>query len=131
MYKRHIIETAIFILTFGFWIGLILSAIQNQFDVPSIEAKQYHKWVEKHQPIIIDVRESVEVQQDPINYHPVIHLPFLFIHDRLDSITVPQDQEILFVCSDGNRARLIASLLAKRGVDSHYLSSGLQWVKDR
>lgn len=123
--KRLVAETSITLLVLSSWIFLIILAVQNQFNVPSVEGKNFAQWVNEHQPIIIDLREKNEIDKKPIPYEPIIHMPFLFIESRLEHVTIPQDYQVLFVCSDGNRARLIASLLTNKGIDVYYLKSGL------
>jgi rhodanese-related sulfurtransferase len=127
--SRYYIELTIALGFFAFWVGMAVLGILNQYNIPSVPSKDFHSWVEKHRPVIVDLRETEELQKEPLNYQPTIHLPFLYIESRLDSINIPQSNPILFVCSDGNRARLIASLLRKKGIKSYYLRSGLEYVE--
>ena len=108
--SRLFIEIAIIFLFFGFWVSVIIIGAKAQFNVPTVSSKDFHKWIVVHQPIIIDLRESIEIEREPLDYQPTIHLPFLHIEQHLEQINIPQDHKILFVCSDGNRARMIASL---------------------
>ena len=126
--SRFLLEIAIVIIFFGFWVSVIIIGVRSHFSVPMVKSIDFHKWIAVHQPIIIDLRESIEIERDPLDYQPTIHLPFLYIKDRLEHISIPQNHKILLVCSDGNRARLIASLLYKRGIKSYYLKSGLHYV---
>ncbi len=126
--SRLALEIAIVIIFFGFWVSVIIIGAKSHFSVPTVKSKDFHNWIAVHRPIIIDLRESIEIRREPLNYQPTIHLPFLYINNRLDRISIPQNHKILFVCSDGNRARLIASLLNKRGIKSYYLKSGLHYV---
>ena len=126
--SRFLLEIAIVIIFFGFWVSVIIIGARSHFSVPTVKSIDFHKWIAVHQPIIIDLRESVEIGREPLDYQPTIHLPFLYIKDRLEHISIPQNHKILLVCSDGNRARLIASLLNKRGIKSYYLKSGLHYV---
>lgn len=101
-------------------------AIDHQFKVPYVEPSHFEQWVAAQSPVIIDLRESEEVERFPLAYQPVIHLPFLTIEGKLDRIQIPRGRPVLFVCSDGNRARLVASLLLEKGIHTYYLQSGLE-----
>jgi rhodanese-related sulfurtransferase len=128
--SRYYIELTIALGFFAYWIGMAVLGALNQYETPSVPSKDFHSWVENHHPVIVDLRETMELEREPLDYQPTLHLPFLYIESRLDSINFPQSNPILFVCSDGNRARLIASLLRKKGIKSHYLRSGLENVKE-
>lgn len=129
--SRYYLELTIALGFFAFWVGMAILLAVSQYNIPSVPSKDFHSWVEKHRPVIVDLREMVEIQRKPLDYQPTIHLPFLYIESRLDSINLPQNHPILFACSDGNRARLIASLLRKKGIKSHYLRSGLESVEQK
>jgi rhodanese-related sulfurtransferase len=131
--KRKLIEYLIAFLVIAFWVSLFFLGVENQFNVPSVKAKDFHTFLETRQPIIIDLRESIELQHHPLDYQPTIHLPFLFLEKHLQEVNIPQNVPVLFVCSDGNRARLISALLYKQGYTSYYLRSGLHYqsLKDR
>lgn len=122
---RKISEVVILIIVIGFWLSLIIIGARYQFNVPSLPTEEFEAFLEEQHPIIIDLRESNELAKAPLDYQPLIHLPFLFIEKHLQMIEIPQNQPVLFVCSDGNRARLVASLLYKRGCQGHYLQAGL------
>ena len=108
---------------------MIIFGVENQFKISSVESNDYYTFIEKQNPIIIDLRESSEIQYNPLDYKKTIHLPFLFIESRLDKVNIPQNGPVLLVCSDGNRSRLIATLLHKKGVETYYLESGLQHTR--
>lgn len=124
--KSKTAEMMIGILILGFWIFMFMLGVKNQFNIPTVESKHYYTFIEEKQPIIIDLRESIELQKRPLDYDKTIHLPFLFLESRLNQVNIPQIRPLLLVCSDGNRARLIATLLNKKGVHSYFLRSGLQ-----
>ena len=127
--RRKIIESIIIVFIIGFWLSLIIIGARYQFKVPSLPNEKFQAFLEEQHPIIIDLRESNELAKDPLDYQPLIHLPFLFIEKHLSQIEIPQNYPVLFVCSDGNRARLVASLLYKRGCQGHYLQGGINSVR--
>jgi len=129
--NRKLIELIIILIVIGFWLSLIIIGARHQFKVPSLPNEKFEAFLEEQHPIIIDLRESNELMKNPLDYQPLIHLPFLFIEKHLQMIQIPQNQPVLFVCSDGNRARLIASLLYKRGCQGHYLQGGLNHVRNK
>ena len=116
----------IIVIAFILFTGtLTYIAVDNQFNVKVLHANQYYQWVEENRPIIIDLREGNELYKNPLTYQPLINLPFLQIEGRMDSIQIPQKRKVLFVCSDGNRARLICSLLKHKSANIYYLEHGL------
>ena len=129
--KFKLSEFIIAILIIGFWTFMFILGIKNQFNIPTVESRYYYTFIEEKKPIIIDLRESIELQKRPLDYDKTIHLPFLFIESRLDQVNIPQNRAVLLICSDGNRARLVATLLHKKGVNSYYLQSGLDGVGSR
>jgi rhodanese-related sulfurtransferase len=118
-------ELFISMLAITIFVLTTLLAVRNHFNVPVIKSKDYAAWVTQYHPILIDLREGTEAEKMPIQYQPVIHMPFLFLEQRLDRVQFPQNHTVLFVCSDGNRARLIAYQVHDRGMDAYYLESGL------
>ena len=129
--KSKTIEMMIAIPILGFWIFMVMLGIKNQFNIPTVESRDFYTFVEEKKPIIIDLRESRELQKRPLDYNKTIHLPFLFLESRLNQVNIPQVGPLLLVCSDGNRGRLIATLLNKKGVHSFFLRSGLEGVEER
>jgi len=127
--NRKLIEITIIILVVGFWLTLIMLVLKNQFTVPSVPSEKFETFLQEQNPLIIDLRESIELTKDPLDYQPLLHLPFSFVENHLSWVNIPQSGTILYVCSDGNRARLIASLLQKRGYQGYYLRSGLHYTR--
>ena len=129
--KTKIFEIFIALLVIAIWIFMFMLGVENQFNIPAVESKDYYTFLEKEKPIIIDLRESNEIIKQPLDYDKTVHLPFLFLESRLDQVTIPQDRPVLLVCSDGNRARLIATMLHKKGIETYFLRSGLWGVEGR
>ena len=125
---KKVLEILISLTVVAFFLSVYLIAIQYHFNVPYVETENFARWVTENSPIIIDLREGEEAASHPLVYQPVIHLPFLTIENRLDEIRLPGNQKVLLVCSDGNRARLVASILWELGSRTYYLKSGLDFV---
>ncbi len=125
---KKVLEALITLIIVVFFISVTLIAIRHHFNVPFVESENFDNWVKENRPIIIDLREGDEAAARPLQYEPVIHLPFLFIENKLDQIRIPGNNKVLLICSDGNRARLVASILWEKGVHTYYLKSGLDFV---
>jgi len=126
---KKILETLIGLIVVAFFISVTFLAIRHHFNVPYVESENFESWVKQNSPIIIDLREGTEAAARPLQYKPVIHLPFLSIENKLDQIQIPRNHKVLLVCSDGNRARLVASILWEKGIHTYYLKSGLDFVQ--
>ena len=124
MPRKHL-ELIIVLASIVFIGSLYQLSLIDRHPVPAVHAREFGEWVSRHQPIIIDLRESSEQARHPLTYQPVLHLPFLTIFNHLQQIPVDTQAPTLLVCSDGNRARLIAYLLNERGIRVYYLAEGL------
>jgi rhodanese-related sulfurtransferase len=118
-------------LAFVLFIVLLnIIAVDNQFNAKALKPDKYYQWVVENKPIIIDLREGNEIFQNPLTYQPLINLPFLQIENKMDSINIPETEKVLFVCSDGNRSRLICSLLKNKSPNIYYLKHGLKSIPE-
>ncbi|GAB4366658.1 MAG: hypothetical protein Kow0042_06690 [Calditrichia bacterium] len=124
-YKRLIIEISLLCLGAVYFYIVIHVAVGHHFDIQEVDSANFEQWASEHHPILIDLRESHEITRFPLEYQPLIHLPFSWIMERLDQVQIPDQKPVLLVCSDGNRARLVASLLAERGIQTYYLNFGI------
>ncbi|MCD8562636.1 MAG: ThiF family adenylyltransferase [Alphaproteobacteria bacterium] len=61
--------------------------------------------------LIVDVREAVELEADPIP--GALHIPLMTIPERMDDL--PQDRPLAFVCAGNVRSRHAADYLTARG----------------
>ena len=122
---RFIIEV---IITVGvvayFAVGYYLG-ISHQPGTLWIKSSQLESWIRNKQPLIIDLREENESRDFPFAHNELIHKPFLSVVEKLDSLNLPRNKPLLFICSDGNRSRLVATLLHEKGFDSYYLLDGM------
>ena len=126
--KTKLIENTIALLIIGFWLSMFWLGVENQFNIPAVDSRDFYTFIENKKPIIIDLRESAEILKHPLEYSKIIHMPFLFLESRLEQVTIPQNGPVLLVCSDGNRARLIATMLQEKGIVTYFLRSGLYGV---
>ena len=124
MKHRHL-EIIIALVSILFIAALYGISLWDRHPVPFVRAQEFQEWVSRNHPIIVDLREDSELAQYPLTYSPRVHLPFLQIQDHLDQIPVSREHPTLLVCSDGNRARLVAYLLNEKGIRVFYLADGL------
>jgi rhodanese-related sulfurtransferase len=94
----------------------------------AISSKNFLTFVETEKPVIIDLRESDEINKSPLFYPSIIHHSFLELQQDLSALDIDSSKTYLLVCTDGNRSRLIASLLSSRGIYVPYLQDGLWGV---
>ena len=94
----------------------------------AISSKDFLMFVKAEKPIIIDLRESEEIKKSPLFYHSIIHHSFLELQQNMSLLNIDSTRTYLLICTDGNRSRLIASLLSSRGVSIPYLQDGLWGV---
>lgn len=105
--------------------GIYLLALLHHSPAKTVSVQELPLWIEGNHPLLIDVRESNELRQMALPFTPHLHLPFLMVYDRVNSLSFLDERPLLFICSDGNRSRYMATLLAKRGFKTYYLKFGL------
>lgn len=93
-----------------------------------ISSRDFLAFVKREKPVIIDLRETDEIKKLPIFYRPMIHYPFLELQQDMSLLHIDSTLTYLLVCTDGNRSRLVASLLSSRGIIVPYLRDGLWGV---
>lgn len=120
--RTEIFFISIFFVVVG---GIYLLALLYHSPAKTVSAGELSLWIEKHHPLLIDVRESNELLHTPLPFNPSLHLPFLMVYDRVNTLAFLNTRPLLFICSDGNRSRYMATLLAKRGFNTFYLKFGL------
>ncbi len=91
-----------------------------------IKSSEVVHWVHVQQPLIVDLREKNEPRDIPFVEDDLIRKPFLSLIETPDSLRIPRDRPILFICSDGNRSRLMATLFHEKGYDTYYLLDGMK-----
>lgn len=97
--------------------------------VMSISIDTVHEWINKMQPIIIDIRMpiSFRVAHIPgaLNY-PAEMLSTLFMTTN----PFPKDQPILLCCPVGEESRMYTAWLQKQGVKAYSLEGGITAWRD-
>lgn len=118
-----------FIVGVTYVIMFLLEERAPDFSIPS---EDFYPFVSANQPVIIDLRESEEVEKQPLHYTSMLYVPFLDIEKDIsqlsDAVEVDPAKTYLLICSDGNRSRLISFYLASHEIAAYYLKDGLWGV---
>lgn len=107
------------------WIvlGIIVLLVLNQFrgNYPSLSAAQAKEFIEKQEPLVLDVRSEAEQQSGIIAGATRIPLPL--IKQRLAEL--PRERPVLVYCASGIRSRMAAGILKAAGLAVFNLSGGI------
>ncbi|NOX38502.1 MAG: rhodanese-like domain-containing protein [Calditrichaeota bacterium] len=106
-------------------------AAGEHFKIRAVKSNDFLSFVQDHQPVVVDLREDNERSRLPLTYPHLIHRPFLSLVDEVESFPLDPERDYLLVCSDGNRARLIATQFAEIGHMVFYLQNGLWGLNSR
>ena len=135
MKLKNIKSNLIDLIILGFFIIGMFSIVtyligQRDPDYP-VNSNKFIEFIEANKPIIIDLREYNEISNNTLKYQPLLHYPFLDLQKDISKLNIDSSQTYLFVCTDGNRSRLITSSLSAKGITAYYLKDGLWGVPDR
>jgi len=102
-------------------------AAKYHFNSSNISPQIFREILEENKNVVlIDLRESPEVLREPFSSPtPLMHIPFLWLRSAHSLPVVTPGQITILICSDGNRSRLISTLLAEQGAHTFYLEEGL------
>ncbi len=120
--QRDVWVMLIFLATTSvvYWI-----AAGEHFKIRPVKSSNFVTFVQDRQPVVVDLRENNERSRMPLTYPHLIHHPFLSLMDAVEHFPMDPERDYLLVCSDGNRARLIATQFAEIGRTMYYLQNGL------
>ncbi|MFW6074827.1 MAG: rhodanese-like domain-containing protein [Chloroflexota bacterium] len=92
-------------------------------DVPSIPVTEAHDLAESGDAVILDVRESDELETKSID--GALHLPLSEMRDRYTEL--PEDKQLLVICESGVRSAFVTEMLQQSGYqDTVNISGGMQ-----
>jgi rhodanese-related sulfurtransferase len=129
--KSNTTELAILVFFIAGVFSIIMYLISQRDPDYPIDSDKFIEFIEVNKPIIVDLRESNEITQYPLNYQPLIHYPFLELQKDISKLNLEISKTYLFVCTDGNRARLINSNFSAKGIITYYLKDGLWGVPQK
>ncbi len=100
-------------------------AAGEHFKIQAVANREFVAFVQANRPVLVDLRENPECSRLPLRYPQVLHWPFLQLVDRVEEFPLEEGRTYVLVCTDGNRARLIATQFAEIGRTVFYLQNGL------
>lgn len=97
-----------------------------------VSPKEAFEDIQKQQAVLVDVRETHEVNRREVDLPGVLYHPMSVIMDRL--VYIPSDRPVYVICEEGIRSAKIANLLKLQGFEeaanvdgglSAWIASGL------
>ena len=90
----------------------------------TIDVNNAEEWIEKNNPIIIDLRENLAYKNGHIAN--AINITDIFFEDLVDNGTpFSKENSVLLVCSIGDKSKKFSSLLNKKGMNVYSLENGM------
>ena len=89
----------------------------------TININNAEEWIEKNNPIIIDLRGNLAYKNGHIEN--AINITDIFFEDLVDNGTpFSKENSVLLVCSIGDKSKKFSSLLNKKGMNVYSLENG-------
>lgn len=89
-----------------------------------IDINNAEEWIEKNNPIIIDLRGNLAYKNGHIAN--AINITDIFFEDLVDNGTpFSKENSVLLVCSIGDKSKKFSSLLNKKGMNVYSLENGM------
>ena len=90
----------------------------------TIDINNAEEWIEKNNPIIIDLRGNLAYKNGHIAN--AINITDVFFEDLVDNGTpFSKENSVLLVCSIGDKSKKFSSLLNKKGMNVYSLENGM------
>ena len=90
----------------------------------TIDVNNAEEWIEKNNPIIIDLRGNLAYKNGHIAN--AINITDIFFEDLVDNGTpFSKENSVLLVCSIGDKSKKFSSLLNKKGMNVYSLEDGM------
>ena len=90
----------------------------------TIDINNAEEWIEKNNPIIIDLRGNLAYKNGHIAN--TINITDIFFEDLVDNGTpFSKENSVLLVCSIGDKSKKFSSLLNKKGMNVYSLENGM------
>lgn len=90
----------------------------------TIDINNAEEWIEKNNPIIIDLRGNLAYKNGHIAN--AINITDIFFEDLVDNGTpFSKENTVLLVCSIGDKSKKFSSLLNKKGMNVYSLENGM------
>lgn len=82
-------------------------------DVETVPASEWKQWVDRHDGLVLDIREPLEWELGTLP--DAVRISMAELVGRIDEL--PRDRAILCVCRSGDRSREVARFLGLSGFD--------------
>ena len=90
----------------------------------TIDINNAEEWIEKNNPIIIDLRGNLAYKNGHIEN--AINITDIFFEDLVDNGTpFSKENSVLLVCSIGDKSKKFSSLLNKKGMNVYSIENGM------
>lgn len=90
----------------------------------TIDVNNAEEWIEKNNPIIIDLRGNLAYKNGHIAN--AINITDIFFEDLVDNGTpFSKENSVLLVCSIGDKSKKFSSLLNKKGMNVYSIENGM------
>ena len=90
----------------------------------TIDVNNAEEWIEKNNPIIIDLRGNLAYKNGHIAN--AINITDIFFEDLVDNGTpFSKENTVLLVCSIGDKSKKFSSLLNKKGMNVYSIENGM------
>lgn len=90
----------------------------------TIDINNAEEWIEKNNPIIIDLRGNLAYKNGHIAN--AINITDIFFEDLVDNGTpFSKENSVILVCSIGDKSKKFSSLLNKKGMNVYSLENGM------
>ena len=90
----------------------------------TIDINNAEEWIEKNNPIIIDLRGNLAYKNGHIAN--AINITDIFFEDLVDNGTpFSKENSVLLVCSIGDKSKKFSSLLNKKGMNVYSIENGM------
>jgi cysteine synthase B len=102
---------------------------EQMADAPTLTVAEADTWIQKNDPIILDIRGHMSFHA--IRIRNSFNIPEAYLRDVVEGcLPFPPTKKILVVCPVGQRSRLYAAYLTKKGYDTRSLATGLYGWRD-
>ena len=87
--------------------------------------------VNPDETLLIDIRESEEVADEPNPLAGVTHMPMGKVFVEAYKGNIPKDKPVVSICKTGGRCKVLTEYLQERGYQADYLEGGLMALDEQ
>lgn len=110
------IIAAVVFLSLGYVLVFRSGAVLAGKKIETISSEELKQRLgSKDVPVLLDVREKKELEDDLGHIPGIIHIPIGSLKSRLSELEAEKDKEVVTICRAGVRAKKAAKILIKDG----------------